>query len=236
MLYRKFFKRPLDLFISIPALALSLPFLFLISIAIKFETRGPAFFMQMRSGRDNKLFKLYKFRTMRIPEDSINSDGSEMENYARVTRVGNILRRTSLDEFPQLINVLKGDMSVVGPRPTLPYQTERYGPRELQRLAVRPGLTGLAQINGRNSLSWGQKIDYDIHYIEHLNFLTDLRIILLTVPALMRESDNKFMQHDKFSVHEGTLISDVINVRDTSDRKIQSELVEQEESRERKSS
>ena len=142
-------------------------------------------------------------------EDSFYEDGTPMENYERITKIGNILRKTSLDELPQLINVLIGDMSIVGPRPTLLYQVEKYDSNQMMRLKVRPGLTGLAQINGRNNLTWEEKIKYDLVYLEQISFLTDLKIIIKTIPVVLKCEKVEFTSPDEISKHSGELIDDI---------------------------
>lgn len=167
-------KRILDLAIlaavAAPACVLGL----LCALAVRSTSRGPIFFRQERIGMNGEPFLVWKFRTMIAGENPIFPDAS------RITAAGRILRRTSLDELPQLLNVATGDMSIVGPRPTLGYQVERYDDHQRRRLAVRPGLTGLAQISGRNALSWSDRIDFDVDYVEKQSVLFDLRIITRT--------------------------------------------------------
>jgi lipopolysaccharide/colanic/teichoic acid biosynthesis glycosyltransferase len=160
---------------ALPALVLGLP----CALAVRLTSTGPVFFRQERIGRDGRPFRVWKFRTMVAGDNPVFPDAS------RITRVGAVLRRLSLDELPQLINVAVGDMSVVGPRPTLPYQVERYDDRQRRRLAVRPGLTGLAQVNGRNALTWAERIEWDVRYVETQGPLVDLRIIARTARAVL---------------------------------------------------
>lgn len=207
--YEKFIKRCIDLVASSLGLVILSPLFFIVAALIKLDSKGPIFFTQDRVGTEGKLFKIFKFRTMRTFEESFNPDGSEMENYSRITKVGKWLRKTSIDELPQLINIALGNMSIVGPRPTLPYQAERYTEHQRKRLKVKPGLTGLAQVNGRNSLSWEEKIEYDIKYTEIISLLTDIRIILKTIPVILKAEKQEFIKHDAISKHQNNVLKDV---------------------------
>lgn len=175
-------KRVVDLvllaILAVPAAAVGLP----CALAIRLTSRGPVFFLQERVGLDGRLFKVVKFRTMHSGAEP----NPVFPDPASTTRVGRWLRRLSLDELPQLIKVAKGDMSIVGPRPTLPYQVERYSERERGRLAVRPGVTGLAQVKGRNSISWARRIEYDLEYIRRQSVWLDLRIVFLSLAAIVK--------------------------------------------------
>jgi len=159
----------------------SLP-LVLIAFALKLESRGPAIFRQERAGRDGKVFTLYKLRSMRISKEQSNIFHGEQD----VTSLGNFIRRWRIDEIPQFINVLRGEMSIVGPRPTLPYQAERYGPEQRRRLDVKPGLTGWSQIHGDSAISWPDRIALDLWYVDNWSLWLDLKIMLLTPIALLR--------------------------------------------------
>jgi lipopolysaccharide/colanic/teichoic acid biosynthesis glycosyltransferase len=179
-------KRVLDLVLASTVGIAASPVLAGIAIAIKLESRGPILFRQERIGRHGRSFEIFKFRTLvsepaRDPGDYLISASDP-----RITRVGAFLRRWSLDELPQLLNVLRGDMSIVGPRPTLGYQVEQYDAFQRRRLEVPPGVTGWAQIAGRNSLSWPDRIKLDVWYVDHRSFLLDLRILLATLPTLVR--------------------------------------------------
>jgi lipopolysaccharide/colanic/teichoic acid biosynthesis glycosyltransferase len=167
-------------------LALS-PFFLFIAIAIKLDDRGPVFFRQERLGVDGSLFRIWKFRTLIVDADRLlEPDGSVKVD--RSTRVGRVLRFLSLDELPQPLNILNGDMSIVGPRPALPEHLQRYTCAQRGRLAMRPGVTGLAQINGRNTLKWSRRIEYDLEYIRTFSLLQDLMILIKTVKVvLLRE-------------------------------------------------
>lgn len=208
-MYRKHLKRFIDVTASGISLILLSPIFLIVIVLIKIDSKGPALFTQKRVGKEGKEFKIYKFRTMLTFEDSFYPDGSPIENYDRITKVGKILRKTSIDELPQLINIFIGDMSIVGPRPTLSYQVEKYDDNQARRLKVKPGLTGLAQINGRNSLSWEQKIQYDIDYVENITFLSDLKIILKTFVVVFKSEKIEFIAHDEISKHVGDVRDDV---------------------------
>lgn len=208
-MYRKHLKRFIDVTVSGISLILLSPIFLIVIVLIKIDSKGPALFTQKRVGKEGKEFKIYKFRTMLTFEDSFYPDGSPIENYDRITKVGNILRKTSIDELPQLINILIGDMSIVGPRPTLSYQVEKYDDNQARRLKVNPGLTGLAQVSGRNSLSWEQKIQYDINYFDNITFIGDLNIILKTFIVVFKSEKIEFVAHDEISKHEGDVRDDV---------------------------
>lgn len=208
-MYRKYFKRIIDVTASGISLILLFPIFIIVTISTKVDSNGPALFTQKRVGKEGKEFKIFKFRTMLTFEDSFYPDGSPIENYDRITKVGNILRKTSIDELPQLINIFIGNMSIVGPRPTLSYQVEKYDDNQAIRLKVKPGLTGLAQVNGRNSLSWEQKIQYDIDYVDNITFLNDLKIIIKTFVVVFRSEKIEFVAHDEISKHAGNVRDDL---------------------------
>jgi len=165
-------------------LAVASPALAVAAIAIKLEDRGPVLYRQERVGKDGTSFELLKLRTMVVGAETRGAGFAVDEGDPRITRAGRILRRLSMDELPQLWNVLRGDMSLIGPRPTLAYQVEQYSPRQRRRLEVKPGLTGWAQIHGRASLPWDERIELDVWYVEHRSPLLDLRILLRTPLAL----------------------------------------------------
>lgn len=182
-------KRILDLVITVPVLIVLAPVFAAIAILIRRDSPGPAFFRQTRVGLDGKLFRLIKFRTMVVGADKIGAGLHNDVGDPRITAVGARLRALSVDELPQLINVLLGDMSIVGPRPTLRDQVERYTPEQRRRLRARPGITGLAQISGRSTLPWSQRIVIDVHYVDEWTLRLDLAIILRTIPALLRRNE-----------------------------------------------
>jgi lipopolysaccharide/colanic/teichoic acid biosynthesis glycosyltransferase len=179
-------KRALDVLGATVGLTLSAPLLAASAIAVRLEDQGPVFFRQERVGQDGRLFEVLKLRTMVVDAHTQGAGYAVDKGDSRITRVGSLLRKTSLDELPQLWNVLRGEMSLVGPRPTLAYQVERYTDRQRRRLEVRPGLTGWAQVNGRASLSWPERIELDVWYVEHRSLALDLRILLRTVSVLLR--------------------------------------------------
>ena len=189
----------LDRIAALVLVVLLLPLLLLIYIAVKIDSKGHGIFIQERVGLGGKTFKIYKFRTMKVNAANMGSgiiiDG---ENDPRITRVGKILRRLSLDELPQLINIIKGEMSFIGPRPTLKYQVDKYSEHQMRRLSVKPGITGWAQVNGRNSIPWSKRIEYDIWYVNNYSLLLDLKILLKTLRVLFKD-DNIYGQSDEIS-------------------------------------
>ncbi len=182
-------KRTIDLFISFIALFLLSPVLIFIALAIKLDCPGPVFFRQERAGLEGQTFKIFKFRTMVVGAEKKGAGVFVEEKDPRITRVGKLLRHTSLDELPQLINILKGEMSLVGPRPTLPYQVENYDERQMKRLEVKPGVTGWAQVNGRSALTWPERIELDLWYLDNWSLWLDLKIILLTFKVIISKSN-----------------------------------------------
>jgi lipopolysaccharide/colanic/teichoic acid biosynthesis glycosyltransferase len=173
-------RRTVDILAAAGALALASPLLLVAVIAIRLESDGPAIYRQRRVGKDGATFDLFKLRTMVQGAEHIGAGLAVNENDSRITRVGTLLRRTSLDELPNLFNVLRGEMSIIGPRPTIEVQVAQYTPRQLRRLEVKPGITGWAQVNGRTSLPWAQRIELDLHYIEHRSWELDLEILKRT--------------------------------------------------------
>ena len=174
-------KEVFDKIVSFISLVVLLPLFLVVAILIKLDSPGPVFFLQDRVGKDGKIFKVFKFRTMTsdAPEKTKGKYIDKSNPY--VTRVGKILRRTGVDELPQLINVLKGEMSLVGPRPTLPYQVAKYNEYQRKRLLMKPGITSWALIHGRNKLTWPERIEYDVWYVEHWSFWLDIKILFKTV-------------------------------------------------------
>lgn len=189
-IYRCYIKRILDFIISLIALLFILPLMIIVAIVIKLESKGPVFFIQNRLGQNMKVFKIYKFRTMTQDAVKYQKVGIEVTgNDPRITSFGKFLRRFKIDELPQLFNILKGDMSIIGPRPTLPDYIDQYEKWELKRFYVRPGLTGMAQINGNIYLQRQEKSLYDVKYVENINFLMDMKIILKTVAIVIFGED-----------------------------------------------
>jgi lipopolysaccharide/colanic/teichoic acid biosynthesis glycosyltransferase len=177
--------RALDVAIAGTGLVLSSPFLAAASLAVKLDDGGPVFYRQIRVGKNGADFELLKLRTMVVGAEQLGTGFAVDQGDARITRVGRLLRRLSLDELPQLWNVVRGDMSIIGPRPTLRYQVEQYDERQLHRLDVRPGITGWAQIHGRATLPWAERIELDLWYVRHRDWKTDLLILLRTPLALL---------------------------------------------------
>jgi lipopolysaccharide/colanic/teichoic acid biosynthesis glycosyltransferase len=176
--------RALDLVVASLVLAVTAPLLALAAILIKLESRGPVFYRQRRVGRHGEPFELWKLRTMVPGAETMGAGIYVVEGDTRITRVGRLLRRFSLDELPNLVNVLKGELAIVGPRPTVQEQVDRYTDRQRRRLEVKPGITGWAQINGRTSLPWPERIELDVWYVEHRSLGLDLRILARTVRML----------------------------------------------------
>jgi lipopolysaccharide/colanic/teichoic acid biosynthesis glycosyltransferase len=176
--------RPLDIAGSALGLALASPFLALAAVAIKLDDGGPALYRQRRVGHNGQEFDLLKLRTMIVGAEAQGAGWAVNKGDPRITRVGRVLRRLSIDELPQLWNVLRGEMSLIGPRPTLAYQVERYTPRQRRRLEIRPGLTGWAQIHGRTKLTWDERIELDVWYVENRSAWVDLKILARTPKAL----------------------------------------------------
>lgn len=184
--YEKYIKRFLDLLLSGGALIVLSPVLLLTTILVRVKLGSPVIFCQPRPGKDEKIFNLYKFRSM---TDERDDSGNLLPDEVRLTKFGKLLRSTSLDELPELWNIFKGDMSIVGPRPLLVAYLPYYTQQERHRHDIRPGLTGLAQVNGRNNLTWEQKFAYDLEYIKHLSFANDVKIILQTVTKVFTRAD-----------------------------------------------
>ena len=186
-MYAHFFKRFFDFWISLIALIIISPILLVITIWLHFANKGAwAFFFQERPGKDGKIFKVIKFKTM---TDERDAEGNLLPDSERLTKVGKFVRSTSIDELPQLINVLKGDMALIGPRPLLPEYLPRYSPEHAHRHDIRPGITGWAQVNGRTNISWKDKLDYDIWYVNNLSFLLDMKIIFMTIRNVIKRED-----------------------------------------------
>lgn len=179
-------KRALDAVGAGLGLIVLAPFFLIIGILIRLDSPGPVFFRQDRAGQHGIPFRIFKFRTMYTAPVPVR--GAQNADDPRITRVGHWLRRFSIDELPQLINVVRGEMSLIGPRPALVYQIERYDMRQWRRLHVRPGITGWAQVNGRNTLSWEEKIEYDVWYVDNYSFWVDVRILLKTMGAVLNQS------------------------------------------------
>lgn len=187
---RRGLPRAADLAIALIGLVLVSPLLLIAAIAIRLESPGPVFYRQRRVGKDGVVFELFKLRTMRLGADPVGVGTAVTSDDPRVTRVGRVLRRFALDELPNLINVLRGEMGIVGPRATLPAQVDLYTPRQRRRLALRPGVTGWAQIHGRAGIPWEERIELDVWYVEHRSLWLDLKILARTPGALLRGTGN----------------------------------------------
>ena len=186
-MYKHFFKRIIDFIIVLSALLIIWPFLLIITIWLYFANQGAgAFFTQERPGKDGKIFKVIKFKSM---TDERDTNGKLLPDAQRLTKVGKFVRSTSLDELPQLFNVLKGDMALIGPRPLLVQYLPLYNKEQARRPEVRPGITGWAQINGRNTISWIEKFKLDVWYVDHCTFWTDIKVIFITIKKVICRSD-----------------------------------------------
>ena len=177
-MYAKYIKRPMDFILSLLAIIVLSPVMAVTALLVRIKLGSPVIFKQERPGKDEKIFMMYKFRSM---TDKRDENGKLLPDDVRLTKFGRALRKTSLDELPELFNILKGDMSIVGPRPLLVEYLPRYNEIQRRRHAVRPGLSGLAQVNGRNAISWEEKFNWDVTYVDNITFMGDVKIILLTV-------------------------------------------------------
>lgn len=186
-MYKRFFKRVIDFCVVFLVLLVLWPILLVITIWLYFANKGAgAFFTQERPGKNGKIFKVIKFKSM---TDERDDSGNLLPDAQRLTPVGRFIRSTSLDELPQLINVLKGDMALIGPRPLLPQYLPLYSAKQTRRHEVRPGITGWAQVNGRNMITWTKKFELDVWYVDHLSFELDLKIILLTIKKVFKREN-----------------------------------------------
>lgn len=186
-MYKHFFKRAIDFTIVLMALLVIWPILLVITIWLHFANKGAgAFFYQERPGKDGKIFKVIKFKSM---TDERDAEGNLLPDKERITSAGRFVRKTSIDELPQLINVLKGDMALIGPRPLLPEYLPYYTEREQLRHTVRPGITGWAQVNGRNNVTWDQKLEMDVYYVEHLSLAMDVKVLFTTIKNVLLAKD-----------------------------------------------
>ena len=182
-MYRFFFKPAFDFIIATLALIFCSPLLLFVGIVLCYANNGNPLFFQLRPGKNGQLFKIIKFKTM---NDKKDSEGNLLSDGERLTKIGKFVRKTSLDEVPQLVNVILGDMGIVGPRPLLPEYLPLYSKAQNSRHAVKPGITGWAQVNGRNAISWQQKFDFDLWYIDNISFLLDLKIVFLTAKKVFK--------------------------------------------------
>jgi len=196
-MYKRFFKRAIDIVVPLLVLILLIPVLILIAVMVRINLGKPVFFKHQRPGLNGEVFTLYKFRSM---SDERDINGNLLPDEVRLTKFGRLLRSSSLDELPELFNILKGDMSIVGPRPLEEYFLPFYNERERHRHDVRPGLTGLAQVNGRNDLPWEKRFEYDLKYIDDITFLNDVKIIVQTVRKVL-ESEGTGIPVEDFNVY-----------------------------------
>lgn len=177
-MYKSFFKNIIDFILATFGLLALSPIFIIATIGLYFANQGKPFFFQFRPGKNEKIFKIIKFKTM---NDKKNSEGNLLSDELRLTKIGKFVRKTSLDEIPQLLNVIKGEMSLIGPRPLLPEYLPLYNQNQKKRHNVKPGITGWAQVNGRNAISWSQKFEYDVWYVDNISFILDFKIFFLTI-------------------------------------------------------
>jgi len=182
-MYKNFFKRVIDFVAAIIGLIVLSPIFLIVTLALIVANQGTPFFLQARPGKNGRIFKIIKFKTM---NDKTDSEGNLLPDSERITAMGSFVRKTSLDEIAQLVNVIKGDMSLVGPRPLLVEYLPLYDETQRRRHEVRPGVTGWAQVNGRNAISWSQKFEYDVWYVDHVSFATDIKILFMTIKKVFR--------------------------------------------------
>ena len=182
-MYKNFIKPAIDFVLALVGFLFLSPVFVLVAIGLFFANDGKPFFFQLRPGKDGKIFKIIKFKTM---TDKKDENGNLLPDADRLTKIGSFVRKTSLDEIPQLLNVIKGDMALVGPRPLLPQYLELYNDFQRRRSEVKPGITGWAQVNGRNSISWEKKFEYDVWYVDHVSFLLDIKILIMTVLKVVK--------------------------------------------------
>ena len=193
-MYKKFFKRFFDIIAALLILLILSPLMLITAVLIKLTSRGPVVFKQERLGRDGKVFVMYKFRSMKVNSEHTGSGVYSGAGDTRVTRLGRILRATSIDELPQMINILRGDMSFIGPRPPLtyhPWPPDRYTDEQRRMFEVRPGISGWAQVHGRKGVEWNERIRMNVWYVDHVSFLLDVKILFLTIARVITNADNK---------------------------------------------
>ncbi len=203
--YEKYIKRPQDFICASFALIVLSPMMIMLAIIVKIKLGSPVIFIQDRPGKDGKVFKLYKFRSM---TDAKDKNGKILPDKDRLPTFGQKLRSTSLDELPELVNIWKGDMAIVGPRPLLVQYMERYSPQQARRHEVRPGFTGLAQVRGRNSISWEEKFDWDVQYVDHITFLGDWKIIIETIKTVLKHEGISAVGEATMSEFMGSAVRD----------------------------
>lgn len=185
-MYKNYFKRIIDFTAALIGFIALFPILFIVSLLLYIANDGKPFFKQLRPGKGEVIFKIIKFKTMNDKKDKF---GNLLPDAERLTNIGRFVRKTSLDEIPQLLNVIKGEMSLIGPRPLLPSYLEYYTPFQNRRHEVKPGITGWAQVNGRNTISWEQKFEYDVWYVDHISFIVDVKIIIKTIQKIIKTNE-----------------------------------------------
>ncbi|MBR0492085.1 MAG: sugar transferase [Clostridia bacterium] len=213
-MYAKYVKRILDFTLSLLALIVLSPIMLILYILVRIKLGNPVIFKQMRPGKDEKIFKLYKFRTM---TDEKDEQGNLLPDEQRLTKFGKFLRSTSLDELPELINIIKGDMAIVGPRPLLVQYLEFYNEEQKHRHDVRPGLTGLAQVSGRNSITWEEKFKQDIEYINHLTFKNDVKIIFMTIGKVFKREGISQDGEATMEIFTGTEVKETTTITNNNE-------------------
>lgn len=208
-MYAKYIKRPLDFIVSLCALFIFSPVLIVLTVLGWIKMKGNPFFTQLRPGKNEKLFKLIKFRTMTC---QIDENGNLLPDAQRLTRYGKILRSTSLDELPELINILKGDMSIIGPRPLLVEYLPLYDVQQRRRHEVRPGLSGLAQIHGRNTATWEEKFAFDVQYVDNITFIGDVKLVFITILKVIKQEGISQQNNVTMESFKGTPEKEYVNV------------------------
>ena len=193
------FKRIFDIIFAIILLTATLPIMIIAAILIKLSSRGPILFIHERPGKNGKLFRVMKFRTMLLETEK---NGVPIKNVDRITKIGALLRKTSVDELPQLINILKGEMSFIGPRPLLVEYLKYYSPEQMRRHEVTPGISGWAQVNGRNTITWEEKFKHDVYYVDNISASLDIKIFFLTIYKIIKRSDIVITEKFRGSVNE----------------------------------
>lgn len=199
-MYLKYFKKPLDIILAFVGLVLLSPLIIILILVLSISFKGTPFFVHPRPGKNEEIFNLIKFKSM---SDATDENGNLLPFHLRITKTGRFIRQFSLDEIPQLFNVLKGDMSLIGPRPLLPEYLERYNEFQKRRHEVLPGITGWAQVNGRNTISWEQKFNYDVYYVDHISFKLDLKIILMTIKKVFFKEGVNLAENINMTEFEG---------------------------------
>lgn len=216
----KIIKRFLDILFSLIALVILSPIMIITALAVVIESKGPAIFKQKRIGKDGKVFEIYKFRSMCVGAEHTGSGVYSGANDARVTKVGKIIRATSIDELPQLVNILKGEMSFIGPRPPLtyhPWEISEYTPEQFRMFNVRPGITGWAQVNGRKEVEWHERIRLNVWYVDHMSLILDIKILFMTLFKVLKNEDNvnsteTLIKDNNTDIHNEEVEKESVNV------------------------